>query len=223
MSTPRVIERDYTDIIRQDSSIELRNKARAFWAQGEHLWDVDVQNNFMFLNWWLATTVVWCRLPHAPWNTPIGSFARRSPDYSLEYQAYSQAPFVGVKAYAQADYAYIAFDGNDWRPFCEVPLWKPRVEISIYVSASRLDQLTSVIVDRPFLVPADAPFSRCRGLAFGKDKRIFKNGQKVGHAFQSSVEGGVRFDRDTTFEHGDVLSLEGGLRNFSISILGKRL
>jgi hypothetical protein len=239
----RQIERAYTDIERQDSSKELRNKARAFWGVGEHLWDVDVTNNFVFLNWWLGATVYWYRIPRAPWQVPphytdpdFRSYATRTGSCSLVYvnrqgNGYSQAPFQGVKAYIQADYMYVGFTGTEWRPICEVPLWKRRVEISVFVSATRPNELTKIIVDRPFMLPAsdrygpNGPFSCCRGLTPGTSRAIFKNEQLIGAAYQGqqSWENGIVIDEDTVFEEGDILAIAGGLRNASFSFFGKAL
>lgn len=225
---PRIIERDYLDIERQDSSIELRNKMRAYWGRGEHLWDVDVRNNFQFANWWLAPKVIWRRDSRPPWPvSDLNDYVSRVPDYSLIWSSsgsgWSQKPFRGAKAYVQADYTYVGFDGNNWKVMCEVPIWKPRMVLSFYISASGYNDRVKWVVEQAFWVPKNAPFSRSRGLSQKRACTIYKNDEEVGRAFQSDSEGGIRFNEDTTFEVGDIISFDGGFRNLAISILGKRI
>lgn len=234
----RLIERSYTDIERPDHSRELRNKFRAYWGEGEQLWDADMNNNFRFMNWWSAPSVDFRRKPYGPypqrqggysavvdggeWHDCIGFFGG-DPEYLR--------PFKGAMVYVVADRMFVGYDGSRWLPVAESPLfWRPSVEIAIFASEPHPNVIfASHTIHKPVMFKADGRGCRTRNISSRIQIDVLKNGEWVG-SLSTSDDGlsYVRFREDTTFAVNDVLALKSpikllGTRNVSVSLLGKLL
>lgn len=235
----RMIERGYPDIERPDHSRELRNKFRAYWAKGEQLWDVDLNNNFRFMNWWNALAVDFRRKPYGPypdrqggysaiidageWKDCIGFLGSAEPEFLR--------PFKGAMVYIVADRMFIGYDGSQWRPVAESPFfWRPSVEVALFATQPHPNAVfISHTFDKPVMFKADGRGCRTRNISSWVQVEVLKNGEPVG-TLSTSADGlsRVRFNGDTTFAADDVLALKSplkllGTRNVSVSLLGKLL
>ncbi|MDQ0317731.1 hypothetical protein [Amorphus orientalis] len=229
----------YEDIVRQDSSISLRQGVRAGWQAGEHLWDADMNLNFVFMNRWSAMVNEFYREPWGIWPlpTPNYSYVKRDGNHATYFKGATVDtevyPYTGAKAYIKADYLNVGFNGSEWKAFCETPIWKPRMEIAFYASALSPSEEVSYTATEAFWLPSGhLHFSHARNIVdHGRhysprgERPVRKNGQQIGVAF-SDLElpsSGIILDEEQTFNAGDVLSVDGPMRDVAISFFGKRL
>lgn len=142
-------------------------------------------------------------------------------------------PFVGAKLYVAADYQHLVWDGTAWRVAFEAPPFKRRLEISIFVSASRAGaEAARHIVQEPFVIPKEGFFSTASSVpGRPSDDRPFtpaqvrRNGEQVGHYVRGDHgEVNLVLAEDAPFGAGDILSIhcDAALVNASFSIVGKR-
>jgi hypothetical protein len=235
--------RGYTDITRQDSSVELRNRFRSFWGLGEHLWDVDYNNNLAMLADWMGVNLHNWRLPTAPWiNHPdMHHRIQRGGPYN-DFVAFQQnedetfylIPFPGAKIYSRADRTMIAYTGSAWRPVLYNLHYRPEIEVSLFASMPRAGEVCARhVATAKFEITGEglggkSPFSRFRA---SKETAIefFKNGVKCGDAIYSNVgfeSGRVIPTATTVFDVGDELSIKApdplrGVTWLSISFMGR--
>lgn len=236
--------RDYTDIVRQDSSVELRNRFRSFWQAGEHLWDVDYNNNIGMLGWWAAPEVHRWRLPAAPWTND--SLNTRSIHRTGTYQNFLVAmasaqmsafvPFAGAKVYSRADRLFIAYTGSDWKPMFYHYHYKPEIEIAMFAHYPRRAAICArhIATEKFELTNEGAggisPFSRVRANT-DAEFAILKNGVAIGEGQYrvSNVvvpQGRVILANPVTFEVGDELTIRApspleGVLWLSVSFIGR--
>lgn len=181
--------RDYTDITRQDSSITLRGKVRAFWDIGQQLWDVDVNNNFAHANRWLVRKCAYARLyPRARvYPGPFESY----PEYTTNNVVYlggngavypAQTGFV---TYGASDRIFKVNVGDSWHTIGHAPTIVRPVEIAFFVGSPQYRnednaEIIRHIVREPFVIlPATGEFF---GFEFPSDY-IFDGNWETTEAF----------------------------------------
>ncbi|MFC3724414.1 hypothetical protein [Neoaquamicrobium sediminum] len=245
-----ILERDYLDIDRQNTSWELRNQNYTGWGNGEHLWNVDVNNNLTFASWWQWFGVHNRRQPWAPWNVMYRWYVTPGQDlYHAGGEGVTLPPFVGAKDYVWADRTYIGYSiSGAWKPMGYVYPWRPMVEVSLFSSYPVAGETCcAYVVERAFSLTkwgpqGDARYSRFRSDRVDSGSRsmsfdVLVNGVKFGTATHNRPAGAPQTSRlrldgpavvgDTiTFNVGDVISIVApatiwGTRWACLSILGK--
>lgn len=235
--------RGYTDIVRQDSSVELRNRFRSYWGLGEHLWDIDYNNNLAMLADWSGPILFNWRSPTSPWtNTPTrnrnirqgGTYHNFVATQEDEDEFYYMVPFPGAKLYARADRTVIAYSGTAWRPILYNLHYRPEIEVSLFANMPRAGEVCArYVATSKFEITAEgvggkSPFSRFRA---NKETTIdiMKNGDKCGEATFSNLgfpSGRVMPNGTVVFDVGDELSIKApkplrGVSWLSISFMGR--
>ena len=241
-----ILEREYTDITRQDSSFGFRNDWRTGWDTGEHLWDVDLNNNWQFVNWWRQTNLYHFRTPRSPWtNMPSTQrYIQRTPgEYQnwLRYQSFGAEgqnlpPFIGANVYAQADRLLLYFTGSAWKPVRKMLPYRPGIEIAMFAHYPHAGEVCcSYTATEKFTIYGDgpnnrSPLSRFRSNRGDTTVNWYKNGVQVGTANYSTT--GTRSGRvivtsgEVTFDKGDILTVRApnplmGVLWLSITFIGK--
>lgn len=238
--------RAYTDIVRQDSSVELRARFRSMWGTGEQLWDVDYNNNLSMLSWWAAIDVWRYSSPSHPWIASVGNFyIARSGAYK-DLVVHSSpggvtyyVPPVGAKVYAKAERLCLVYTNSGWKPAFYAKRHPKEIEISLFAHRPTAGQVcASYVAAQPFelrKVPGEA-FDRWSRFRTNRNESwgyLLKNGVEIGNAFfhrnGGYPSGRVSLLSDvTTFDVGDVLQMRApsplmGITWMNFTLLGNLL
>lgn len=240
------IRRSNTDIVRQDSSVELKYRMRTGWAQGEHLWGEDYNDNMWMVRTFSPPRVWRWSLPYHPWTSPIGNeYVARDGTYADLITHVSPGgisryiPLPGMLLYAKAERLFLTYTGEAWKPAFFAKRHPKEIEISLFATRVRAGQVcASYVAAEPFelrTMPGEtfdrwSRFRTNRSLHFGY---LLKNGVEIGNS-QFSTEAGYPRGRVsflsnvTTFEVGDVLSMRApaklmGMKWMNFTLLGNLL
>lgn len=154
-------ERGYTDISRPDSSVNLRWGIRSFWGTGEQLWDIDMNNTFSQLSFWMNPIADRCRSPKPPYPPVPPDSAYTQISNGSPYYAYVSSVdtnyrtgFVGATVYVERDWTYRVLAPNGasfkWVPYVWAPRDRELTEIAIYVSDAPPGTIVRYTVETAF-------------------------------------------------------------------------
>lgn len=235
--------RGYTDISRQDSSKESRNRFRYRWCPGEHLWDIDMNNNISMLTWWSVKELWRWRQPSNPYpafnaNVQIvrsGGYKDLIAHTSAGGSASYYVPFTGAKAWARADRLFVGYEGDDWRSMFYAKRFPVEMEIALFASRPKAGEIAcAYVATHKFRVghvhgEGYDRWSRVRLNRSEVSVSFTKNGTVIGTCFYTTVAGYtsgriIWTASEHVFEPGDVLGVKApsplmGINMISASIL----
>lgn len=212
----REVERGYPDIVRADSSVSLPRDFRAYWGDGEHLWDVDWNNNWRLINWYNQISVEEggreigrssdsedgpvSEILHSGFYAPNIAYYGGDTEYLR--------PFVGLRVWGELDEVYTLYKGNGvWQPYLLVPKIPNGIEIAIFMSRPASNSVAAEYVTTvPFRFVLNGGDSQLRGLHPDAFFTLEKNGTSFG-TIRCDGPDTIKTIQDTSFAVGDVLTV----------------
>lgn len=223
---------------------------RAFWQDGEQMWDEDFENNREWLAYWQAPYVFWRSEPRWPWYSPTLKLFVSEPDKCTVEPWVSDTPraiiydaigteadkayrmWSGARAFAIAEGVYFGcFSGSgNIQGIARVQEYLDEIEIAMFFSETRRGQfLGGYQCVEPFRLHQKSYSSRVRNWSYLADQmEVWKNDARVGYIRKYMYSSGLVMDGDVDFDVGDWLRIKSpdtvGVRyGVTISIVGELL
>lgn len=227
----------------------MDNVIRAFWQNGEQMWDEDFENNREWLNFWQTPYVFWRSEPRWPWYSPTLRLFVSEPDKCTVEPWISAVPrafifdgpgpndedkcyrmWPGSRGLAIAEGVYFGCWGANIQGLCRIQEYLDEIEIAMFFSETRKGKfIGGYECTEPFRLHEKSYSSRVRNWSYIADQlEVWKNDLHVGYIRKYMYSSGLVMFGDIDFGVGDWLRIRApdtvGVRyGVTISIVGELL